>query len=64
VAMKECGHSFCDECAKSCLRTKKCPNCRVEVTGLIPNYFATESVGSMMVRCPQGQIEEDGSGQR
>jgi hypothetical protein len=31
---------------------------------LIPNYFATESVGSMMVRCPQGQIEEDGGGQR
>eukprot|EP00956_Cyclotella_meneghiniana_P029845 scaffold73555_cov37-Cyclotella_meneghiniana.AAC.5 len=57
VSMKECGHTFCDGCAKTCLQTntKECPSCRVEVTGCIPNFFARESIGAMQVKCPHGR---------
>eukprot|EP00956_Cyclotella_meneghiniana_P025027 scaffold51375_cov37-Cyclotella_meneghiniana.AAC.1 len=59
VSFKECGHSFCEECAKACLRSKTCPNCRVEVTGLIPNFIVREAIGSMEVKCPNGGDESN-----
>jgi len=61
VSMKECGHTFCDGCAKTCLQTntKSCPNCRVKVTGCIPNFFARESIGAMQVKCPHGRNDND-----
>jgi hypothetical protein len=54
VSMKECGHTFCDECAEACLRSKSCPACRVVVTGTNPNFYARESIGSMQVKCLNG----------
>jgi len=63
VSMKECGHTFCDGCAKTCLHTtKSCPNCRVEVTGCNPNFFARESIGAMQVKCPHGKHDDDEEG--
>jgi hypothetical protein len=63
--MKECGHTFCDECAKACLPTKTCPNCRVGVTGSIPCFYARESIGAMQVKCLLGRsIEDDESNKR
>ena len=59
VSFKECGHSFCEECAKACLRSKTCPNCRVEVTGFIPNFIVRESIGSIEVNCPNGCDESN-----
>lgn len=65
VSMKECGHTFCDECAKACLPTKTCPNCRVGVTGSIPCFYARESIGAMQVKCLLGRsIEDDESNKR
>lgn len=59
VSMKECGHTFCQECAAACLRSsRRCPNCRVYVTGSNPCYFARDSIGSMQVKCPHGSDEE------
>jgi hypothetical protein len=56
VSMKECGHTFCDHCARDCLRSNSnsCPNCRVQVSGTNPNFFARESIGSMQVKCLNG----------
>eukprot|EP00956_Cyclotella_meneghiniana_P029844 scaffold73555_cov37-Cyclotella_meneghiniana.AAC.4 len=65
VSMKECGHTFCDGCAKTCLQTtKSCPNCRVEVTGCNPNFFARESIGAMQVKCPHGKHDDDEEGSK
>lgn len=58
VSMKECGHTFCDECAIACLETKSCPTCRVAVSGTIPNFYARESIDSMQVRCPEGHDDD------
>eukprot|EP00956_Cyclotella_meneghiniana_P029093 scaffold69416_cov19-Cyclotella_meneghiniana.AAC.1 len=52
-----CGHSFCEECAKACLLTKSCPNCRAAFTSYAPNYTTREFIGSMPVRCHHGQDE-------
>eukprot|EP00956_Cyclotella_meneghiniana_P018429 scaffold30656_cov62-Cyclotella_meneghiniana.AAC.5 len=51
VSFKECGHSFCEECAEAC---DTCPHCRVEVltTGFNPNFIVREAIGSMEVKCP------------
>eukprot|EP00956_Cyclotella_meneghiniana_P041736 scaffold237766_cov36-Cyclotella_meneghiniana.AAC.1 len=54
VSFKECGHSFCEECAKACLRSKTRPNCRVEVMGFIPNFIVREAIGSLEVKCLNG----------
>ena len=49
VVMKECGHSFCEECADK--TNDICPNCRLAVTGTVPNFTTRSLVGSMMVMC-------------
>eukprot|EP00956_Cyclotella_meneghiniana_P019178 scaffold32681_cov60-Cyclotella_meneghiniana.AAC.2 len=54
-----CGHSFCEECAKVCLPTKACPNCRADFTSYAPNFTAREFIGSMEVRCIHGHDEQD-----
>ena len=57
--MKECGHSFCIDCANACL--PNCPYCRVTVTGLVPNFIGRELIGSLTVKCPNSRSNEDGS---
>ena len=52
-----CGHSFCEECAKACLSSGSCPNCRADFTSYVPNYTTREFIGSMAVKCPHGQVE-------
>ena len=58
VSMEECGHTFCKECANKCMQTRACPNCRADVTGWNPNFFARESIELMGVRCPHGKSDE------
>jgi hypothetical protein len=61
VSFKECGHSFCNECATACLNAnglKSCPTCPAQVTGIVPNFTTREMIGSMMVNCLHGN---DGS---
>jgi hypothetical protein len=56
ISLEECGHSFCDECAKASLHQNEVlPNCRVVVTGFIPNYCVKELVGPMEVICLNGK---------
>jgi hypothetical protein len=52
VSFKECGHTFCHGCATTCLSSKKCPSCRVKVTGFNPSFIVREVIGSMEVKCP------------
>ena len=54
-----CGHSFCEECAKVCLPTKACPNCRADFTSYAPNFTTREWIGSMPVKCIHGHDEQD-----
>ena len=54
-----CGHTFCDECMKSCLssNTPSCPNCRVLVQSSFnpnPNYVVRDIIDVMEVKCPAG----------
>lgn len=60
VAFKECGHTFCNECATACLPSEKCPTCRAFATGFIPSFIVRELVGSMEVQCPSRNC--DGTG--
>ena len=60
VVMKECGHSFCNECANECVSRKSCcPNCRTAVSGTVPNFPMRELVNELIVKCPHR--ESDGS---
>ena len=51
VSIKECGHSFCNDCAASLLARKECSTCRVEATGVNPNFSVRDMIGSMQVKC-------------
>lgn len=67
VAFKECGHTFCNECAAACLPSNLCPTCRTEVTcGSIPIFTLRELIGSMEVKCPRSNDAgmEDRSGKK
>lgn len=60
-SLKECGHTFCNECIKSCTRQdldNRCPNCRVDVTGSNPNYALREIIEAMPVKCPEWKSED------
>ena len=54
IAFKECGHTFCNNCA---LPNKTCPSCRREVTGTVPSYFARDTIGSMQCNCPNKRLK-------
>lgn len=57
-SVKECGHTFCLNCIKTSLESSNtCPNCRIEVSGYTPNYFARDTVGELQVLC----LGEDGA---
>ena len=53
-----CGHSFCEECAKDCLSSKSCPKCRADFTSYVPNYTLREFIGSVAVKCPHGENDD------
>ena len=59
TSLKECGHSFCNECIKLCLEsTPSCPTCRVNVEGessCIPAFVCRELIDSMKVKCTNGR---------
>ena len=57
VSMRGCGHTFCEECAKACLRTP-CPNCRHYIEDYDPCYFARETIGLMKVKCPHDEKDD------
>lgn len=50
--------------AEACLETESCPTCRVAVSGTNPNFYARESIGSMQVKCPNGEDNDDRSKRR
>ena len=57
VSLKNCGHTFCDECVKSCRTSSNnpsCPNCRAEMTSSNPNYVVRDIIDAMEVKCPDG----------
>ena len=58
--MKECGHTFCKECANYCVQTGNCPTCRAPVTDSNPNFYARESIELLDVHCSHGK-NDDGS---
>ena len=61
-SVKECGHTFCHDCIKTFLETynvASCPNCRVNVSGYVPNYFARDSVDELQVQCFEGACSDD-----
>jgi hypothetical protein len=58
-----CGHAYCDECAKPCLRSKACPICRNRVTDTVPNINMRDMIGVMEVKCPT-QLEDNESNKR
>ena len=53
VVMKGCGHSFCEECAGKTNDT--CPNCRLVISGTIPNFTLRDLIGSLGVKCMNGE---------
>ena len=59
TSLKECGHSFCNECIKLCLEsTPSCPTCRVNVEGVSscePAFSCRELIDSMKIRCTNGR---------
>lgn len=63
--MKNCGHTFCDECIKSCLTNNNpsCPTCRVVMMSSNPNYEVRDITDVMQVRCPDGGEECEWTGQ-
>ncbi len=53
ACFKECGHTFCGDCAVECL-SATCPTCRVSVhTGSNPTYILRDLIGKLEVRCPE-----------
>jgi len=51
-SVKECGHTFGSNCIKTSLESSNtCPNCRIEVSGYTPNYFARDTVDELQVIC-------------
>ena len=51
-SVKECGHTFCYNCIETSLESSNtCPNCRIEVSGYTPNYFARDTVDELQVLC-------------
>jgi hypothetical protein len=56
----KCGHTYCDGCARACLSSGTCPNCRTAVNDIIPSYILREVIGSMYVNCPNGNICNNG----
>ena len=61
-SVKECGHTFCRGCIKAYLETnngESCPNCRINISGYIPNYFARYSVDELQVKCFEGSCSDD-----
>ena len=60
--MKECGHSFCGECANACLSRGSCPTCRTAVSGTVPNFLMRELVNALIVNCPHRGVDGSESG--
>ena len=62
---KECGHTFCGDCINTlCIGdTPQCPNCRVAVTGSIPNYSMRDVIDAMKVKCPHWNCDVDDGGE-
>lgn len=60
-SLKECGHTYCARCIRVCLErvSPSCPNCRVAVTGINPNYALRDVIESMPVRCPGCKSDDD-----
>ena len=58
IVMKECGHSFCDECANACLSINSCcPTCRTAVSGTVPNFLLRGLVNALTVKCPHRGVD-------
>jgi len=63
--VKECGHTFCDECIKTCLDLNpSCPHCRVAATGSNPVYVLREVIEAMPVHCPEWKNCDDESSRK
>ena len=59
VSMKECGHTFCEACATTCLQTKNCHLCRGNVTNWNPNFPTREIIEALDVHCSHGKSHEE-----